>query len=65
MMKALKSKVKTVAMPKNARLPVRIPSTVANPVLENPYALSPQEAAKALRRAGIVTAKGRLTRIFR
>ncbi|NHZ90249.1 hypothetical protein F2P45_14670 [Massilia sp. CCM 8733] len=64
-MKALKSKVRTNAVPKNATLPVRIPSKIANPVADNPYAMSPQEAAKALRRDGIVTAKGRLARIFR
>lgn len=64
-MKALKSKVKILAIPKRARLPVRTPSKVANPAVDNPYALSPQDAAKALRRAGIVTAKGRLARIFR
>ncbi|UOD31663.1 hypothetical protein INH39_08260 [Massilia violaceinigra] len=64
-MKALKSKVKTDAMPKNAILPVRIPSKLADSAADNPYAMSPQEAAKALRRAGIVTAKGRLARIFK
>lgn len=64
-MKALKPKMKVVAQPENAPLPVRIPSKVAKSAESDPYALSPQEAAKALRRAGIVTANGRLTRLFR
>jgi len=31
----------------------------------NPYAMSPQEAAEAVRRAGIVTSGGKLTRIYK
>lgn len=35
------------------------------PKVVNPYALSAQAAAKAVRRAGIVTATGKLTRIYK
>lgn len=64
-MQVLTSTVKTVVLPDNAPLHVRIPARVPKPAADDPYALSPQEAAKALRRAGIVMAKGRLGRIFR
>jgi hypothetical protein len=62
-MDTLKPKVK--AAHKDAPTAGRCEVGPAQSRVANPYAMSPQAAAKAVLRAGIVTAGGKLTRVYK